>query len=109
MKTITKFAAIGLGLALSTSAFAQQQQGQQMSDAQCQSVWQQINPTGAGEATQATAGRYLQDFSAADADNNDQLSQSEFMDACQQGMVSATAATGTGAGATGQGTQQRTQ
>lgn len=110
MKTLLTVSVVALGLAISGTAIAQQQQQerQQMTQAQCQNVWSQINPTGNGEATQATAGRYLQDFSEADKDGNDQISRSEFMEACEAGEVTAAATgmgtgTGTGAGTGGAG------
>jgi hypothetical protein len=53
---------------------------------------------------QAQAQPYMTDFKQADANSDGQISSSEFMSACQRGMVRDTAATGGGTGTGGAGT-----
>ncbi|MEZ5843870.1 MAG: hypothetical protein R3D27_09060 [Hyphomicrobiaceae bacterium] len=94
-----------LAIGLSGAAYAQSSsssgataQGQKMSDAQCQTLWQRVNPSSTPSVSRAATMGYIQDFSSADKDSNGQLSSGEFMAACRDGKVSGTASTGAGGG-----------
>lgn len=115
MKSI--IAAAGLTLALGIAGATAQttpqgqtgqaQSGQQMSQAQCQQVWQRMNPSGAQSVSQQAAQPYIQTFSQADQNSDGQLSAAEFNQACQRGLVQDTATTGGGAGTGGTGGTKR--
>jgi hypothetical protein len=76
--------------------------GQQMSQAQCESVWNKAATGGATSLTREQAQAYVTNFEQADTAGDGRLSRDEFMSACQRGMVQDTATTGggTGTGAT---------
>lgn len=75
--------------------------GTQMTQAQCQSLWNRINTTGGDSVTQTQVSNHVRDFKAVDANNDGKLSSTEFMAACQRGQVHDTASTGTSPGTTG--------
>lgn len=75
--------------------------GTQMSQAQCQSLWNRINTAGGDSVTQTQVSNYVRDFQAVDANSDGRLSSAEFMAACSRGQVQDTAATGTSPGTTG--------
>jgi hypothetical protein len=78
--------------------------GVQMSSAECQALWSKANPGGTGSLTQTQAQPYVTSFSQVDTDGDGQISNAEFMSACQAGHVRDTATTGAGTGSTGTGT-----
>lgn len=79
--------------------------GTQMTQAQCQSLWNKINTANAPSVTQEQARNHVRDFSAADVNSDGRLSSAEFMDACQKGQVQDTATTGTSPGTPGTGSR----
>jgi hypothetical protein len=76
--------------------------GQQMSQAQCESVWSKAATGGATSLTQDQARAYVTNFQQADTNSDSRMSREEFMSACQRGQVhdSATTGGGTGTGST---------
>jgi hypothetical protein len=74
---------------------------QQMTQAECQSIWSKADASTTGSLTQSQAQAYVSNFDSADTNNDDKLSSAEFLAACQKGMVKDTATTGTGSGTTG--------
>lgn len=86
-----------------TSGTPSGQSGQQMSQAECQSIWSKADAQSAGSLTQTQAQSYVTDFKSADANNDGRLSSTEFQSACQRGLVRSSAATGTGTGGSGMG------
>lgn len=102
MTTLTMKAGIA-SIALAAScglAFAQTGSGTsttggaQMSQAECQSLWNTADSSKAGSLTQSQAQAYVSDFKTADANNDGRLSSTEFQTACQKGMVRGTASSG---------------
>jgi hypothetical protein len=71
---------------------------QQMTQAECQSLWSRADAGSAGSLTEAQAQPYVTNFSSADTNSDGRLSSDEFLAACQQGMVRDTATTGAGTG-----------
>lgn len=87
------------------SAFAQgEAQGEtemKLSQAECQTIWNRADAAGSGSLSAADADAYVSNFSAADTDGDGSLSNTEFMAACDQGLVQDSSATGAGEGAGG--------
>lgn len=75
--------------------------GMQMTQAQCDSLWNRIDTGQSGSVTQSQAQNYVTSFSTADANSDGRLSKAEFTNACQRGQVRDTASTGSGTGTTG--------
>lgn len=103
--------ALGLGTAVAQTAqpgqTGQAQPGaQRLSQAQCQALWSRVNPSGAANVAQAQMTSYTNSFSQADSNSDGQLSQTEFMSACERGLIQDTATTGAGGGTTGTGAGQ---
>lgn len=102
-------AVVMLGLATATAQTSPGTSGttgskagkQQMTQAECQSVWSKADASSAGSLTQSRAGAYVTNFATADTNKDGKLTSAEFLTACQQGMVHDTATTGTGTGTTG--------
>jgi hypothetical protein len=70
-----------------------------MSQAECSASWTQLDASKSGKVSKSQAQSVVSDFTAADTDKDGNLTQTEFMSACQKGLV--TAAKGTGAGSRG--------
>jgi hypothetical protein len=74
--------------------------GQKLSQAECDSVWKQANPSNAKTITEAQAAQYVSDVKAANADNDGTLDRAEFSAACGKGLVKSSSA-GTGSSSSG--------
>lgn len=95
----TKLIAISaLALVAATGAYAA---GEQLSQAECDALWLQANPGGAATIDETQAKGYVTDFTAANPDNDGTLDKAEFSKACDMGLVSGSASTGAGSGASG--------
>jgi hypothetical protein len=80
--------------------------GVQLSLAECNSIWNQANPSDADTITQSQAEPYVTDFKAANPDGDGTLSQIEFQKACQAGLVRSSASSGAAAGESGHQQEQ---
>lgn len=78
--------------------------GMQLSQAECESLWNQADSSGAGSLTQTQAQNYVSDFSRVDSNSDGRISRTEFMQGCNAGNVQRSATTGGATGATGSGT-----
>jgi hypothetical protein len=67
-----------------------------MSQADCTAAWNKLDTSKAGSVSQSEAQGVVTDFKAADTNNDGKLTQAEFMAACDKGLVTASAATGSG-------------
>jgi hypothetical protein len=125
---ITIAASVGLlGVVASPASFAQGTASQQpganakMTKAECESMWNRMDSARAGSVSQAQAQPHLTDYVAADANKDAKLSQTEFLAACDNGLVRNSASmssgsagsgsssgTGTGTGSSGAGTSKGT-
>lgn len=77
-----------------------------MTKAQCQTLWGQALSGSSGELAMDKAQPYVKDFTKADVNSDKKISQTEWMDACNQGWIkTADASTG---GETGGATSDRT-
>jgi sporulation protein YlmC with PRC-barrel domain len=65
--------------------------GMKLSDAQCEVVWARIAKVVATRISPAEAQGTVTDFKAADTDNDNAVTQAEFLIACNKGLVNASA------------------
>jgi hypothetical protein len=71
-----------------------------MSQADCTSEWSRLDASNTGSVGQPQAQNMISDFSSADTDKDGKLSRTEFMSACDKGLVRSSS-TGTGTGSRG--------
>jgi len=100
-------AAIGIGAAYaadspssSGSSSSSSSTAVKMSQSECTSLWQKANGSTAG-LTEAQAKPYISDFKAANPDGDATIDQSEFLAACNKGLVQNSASTGASSGTSG--------
>lgn len=89
-----------LALLAASGAYAA---GEKLSQAECEALWLQANPSGAETISQAQAQGYVTDFTAANPDGDGTLDKAEFTKACDMGLVSGAASSGAGSGSSGAG------
>lgn len=75
-----------------------------LTQAQCESLWNQADSAKAGSLTQAQAQLYVKNFGAVDSNRDGKISRSEFSQGCNAGQVESSAGTGAGSGTQGLGT-----
>jgi len=92
------FAVSAIALMTASSALAG---GQKLSQADCDALWMQANPSNAATIDETQAKGYVTDFKAANPDNDGTIDKAEFAKACSTGLVSGSASTGAGAGGAG--------
>ena len=100
MRIVASLAATA-ALAIAVPAFAQttttpKNSATKMSQAECKAAWTKLDASKTGSVSQIQAQGVVTDFKAADANNDGKLTQVEFMAACDKGLVTASAATGSG-------------
>jgi len=72
-----------------------------MSRTDCDAAWAKLDSANTGSVSQTQVQGSVDDFKAADANGDGKLSQSEFRQACDKGLVNGTATTGRAGGTTG--------
>ena len=87
---------------ISTAFGAYAAAGTQLSQAECDSLWNQANPAGASAITESQAHQFVTDFKAANPDGDGSLDQNEFAAACKAGLVKSSASSGAASGETGE-------
>ena len=97
MRILTAVAAAA-SLACALPALAQPHSATKMSQSECTAAWTKLDASKSGSVTesQAHGAVLVTDFKAADSNHDGKLTQTEFMSACDKGMVTASAGTGTG-------------
>jgi hypothetical protein len=98
MKLVASIAATA-ALALAIPALAQttpKSSTMKMSQADCTAAWMKLDASKAGSVSQTQAQGVVTDFKAADSNGDGKLTQAEFTAACDKGLVTASAASGTG-------------
>ena len=96
MKIAASIAATAL-LALAVPALAQTSTAPKSPDgklsrADCTAAWDKLDTSKSGNVTEAQSKGVVTNFKSADTNNDSKLSQSEFMTACEKGLVNASAA-----------------
>jgi len=100
MKIVASLAA-ALALGLAVPALAQttttpKSGTTKMSRADCTAAWTKLDASKVGSVSESQAQGVVTDFKAADANSDGKLTQTEFMAACDKGLVTASAGTGSG-------------
>ena len=100
MRMVASLAATAV-LAIAVPALAQtttapKSGATKMSHADCTAAWTKLDPSKAASVSQSQAQGVVTDFKAADANKDGKLTQAEFMAACDKGLVTASAASGSG-------------
>jgi len=75
--------------------------GMTLSQAECTSLWNEANPSGAATITEAQSQPYVTNFKAANPDGDGTLDKNEFQKACQDGLVQSSASSGAASGEAG--------
>ena len=99
MKLATSIAIAALlmaGSAFAQTATAPKSGTTKMSQSDCTAAWNRLDTAKLGSVSQAQAQGVVTDFKAADTNNDGKLSQSEFMAACDKGLVTASSGTASG-------------
>jgi hypothetical protein len=107
MRILTAFATAA-ALSFALPALAQTStspSSTKMSQSDCTAAWTKLDASKSNSVSQTQAQGVVTDFKAADTNNDGKLTQTEFMAACDKGLVTASAGTGTGSrGMTGSDT-----
>jgi|GEM_PF-806917 len=85
-------------LALASTAYADT--GEKLAQAECDALWMKAGATD-GKLSESAAAAYVTDFKAVNPDGDTTLEQDEFRNACNQGLIKSSAATGASAGTSG--------
>ena len=108
-RIVTTTSAILIAMGAGASSFAQGTTAQQsgvgtvkMTQAECESMWNRADSARAGSLSQTQAQSHVTNFSAVDSNSDGNVSQAEFLAACDKGLVHSSASMGSGAG-TGSG------
>jgi hypothetical protein len=95
MNRLTASVAVLSGLLLAGPAFAQTgtspstapKGAVKMSQSDCDAAWKRLDTASTGSVAQAQATASVSDFKSADANSDGKLSQAEFRQACDKGLV----------------------
>ncbi len=72
-----------------------------LSMSECTNLWQQAGGSSTKKLTEAQLKNYVTDFKAANPDGDTTIDQSEFMSACNKGLVKSSSASGASSGTSG--------
>lgn len=105
MKHLIIASALALVSATAVNAQSQKPAGAatKLSQAECESLWSQANPSNAATISQSQAQPFVTDFKAANPDGDGTLDKNEFSKACSMGLVKSSASTGASSGSSGSG------
>ena len=91
-------AALFAGSAFAQSASPSSSSATKLSQAQCETLWNQANPSKSATLSMSQAQPYVSDFKSVDTDNDGTISQAEFTKGCNNGHVKGSAAAGSSSG-----------
>ena len=86
---------------MGAAALAAEGRAVKLSAAQCATLWDKINASGAATIDASQAQGYVTNFKAADPDSDGTLTKTEFQAACAKGLVQDSANSGAAAGTEG--------
>ena len=101
MRMLCTIAGLALCCSIGGAAFAAENGAMKLSAAQCSTLWEKVNTSGAATIDASQAQGYVTNFKAADPDNDGTLSKTEFQAACAKGLVQDLASSGTASGTEG--------
>lgn len=87
----TRIIVSALVMTAATAAYAATD-GKKLSQAECDALWMQANPTKADKIPESAASAYITDMKAVNPDGDGTVEQDEFNKACSDGMIKSTAA-----------------
>lgn len=103
-----KYLLVASAIVLAAANGAYAVEGQKLSQAECDSLWLKANPTNAEKLSASAAQAYIADVKAVNPDGDNTIEKDEFANACAQGLIKSSAATGASAGTTGKATPEET-
>lgn len=83
--------------------------GQQLSSAECQQVWNKVNPQAKPSVSGSDVQAHVTDLKKVDTNGDNMISSQEFTSACQQGMVKQASAGSSGSTGSSSGTSGSTR
>jgi hypothetical protein len=95
--------ALSLGAAHAQNAPAAKPGSMQLSQSECTALWQQAGGGTAG-LTEAQAKPYVQEFKSVNPDGDTSIDQTEWMAACNKGLVHSSSNSGASTGTSGSST-----
>lgn len=101
MRMLCTIAGLALCYSIGGAAFAAENGAMKLSAAQCSTLWEKVNTSGAATIDASQAQGYVTNFKAADPDNDGTLSKTEFQAACAKGLVQDSASSGAASGTEG--------
>jgi hypothetical protein len=103
LKSMFASTAVLAGAALIASAAGIQaaHAAMKLSQAECDTLWNQANPSGGTTLSMAQAQPYVSDFKSIDTDNDGSISQVEFRKGCNKGLVKSSSSSGSSSGTSG--------
>ena len=87
MRMLCTIAGLAFCCSMGGAAFAAENGAMKLSAAQCSTLWEKVNTSGAATIDASQAQGYVTNFKAADPDNDGTLSKTEFQAACAKGLV----------------------
>ncbi len=101
MRMLCTIVGLAVCCSMGGAAFAANNGAVKLSAAQCSTLWEKVNVSGAATIDASQAQGYVSNFKAADPDNDGTLTKTEFQAACAKGLVQDSANTGAASGTTG--------
>lgn len=101
MRMLCTIVGLALGCGMGGAAVAAESGAVKLSAAQCSTLWDKINASGAATIGASQAQGYVTNFKAADMDSDGTLTKTEFQAACAKGLAQDSASSGAAAGTEG--------
>lgn len=103
LKSMLASTAILAGAALIVSAAGIQAAtaAMKLSQAECDTLWNQANPSNGATISMSQAQPYVSNFKSVDIDNDGSISQVEFRKGCNNGLVKSSSSSGSSSGTSG--------
>jgi len=101
MRMLCTIVGLAICCGMGGAALAASNGNVKLSAAQCSTLWEKVNASGAATIDASQAQGYVTNFKAADHDSDGTLTKTEFQAACAKGLVQDSANTGAASGTTG--------
>ncbi len=94
----------GAALIVSTAGIQAATAAMKLSQAECDTLWNQANPSKGATISMSQAQPYVSNFKSVDIDNDGSISQVEFRKGCNNGLVKSSSSSGSSSGTSGSST-----
>ncbi len=101
MRMLCTIVGLAVCCGMGGAAFAAEKGAIKLSAAQCSSLWDKANASGAATNDASQARAYVTNFKAADSDSDGTLTKTEFQAACAKGLVQDSSSSGAAPGTEG--------